>query len=77
MPSGAMFMMVRVRLERFPQFETDAQLVEALMAKESVFCLSGNCFNFPGYLRIVLSVPTDLLEEALNRILCFCSEFCD
>ncbi|CAG2120499.1 unnamed protein product, partial [Medioppia subpectinata] len=68
MPSGAMYIMVRVVMEYFPEFESDLHLVEALVSEESVFCLPGKCFQYPGYVRIVLSVPTDMLKDALNRI---------
>ncbi|CAG2182476.1 unnamed protein product, partial [Oppiella nova] len=49
MPSGAMYLMVRVDMNHFPQFESDLHLVEALVAEESVFCLPGKCFQYPGY----------------------------
>ncbi|XP_054164367.1 tyrosine aminotransferase-like [Oppia nitens] len=72
MPSGAMYIMVSVDMIYFPEFASDLELVERLVSEESVFCLPGKCFQYPGYVRIVLSVPTDLLKEALNRIDYFC-----
>lgn len=77
MPSGAMYVMVRVSIRNFPQFETDLQFVERLVAEQSVFCLPGQCFNYGSdgnyaYFRIVLTVPYELMREALNRIGNFC-----
>lgn len=42
MPDGAMYMMVKIELERFPQFVTTLDLIRSLMEEESVFCLPGD-----------------------------------
>jgi len=73
MPRGAMYMMVKVDMERFPHFTTDLQFIERLVAEESVHCMPGKCFNYPGYMRLVLTLPLRLLNEALDRIHSFCS----
>lgn len=73
MPQGAMYMMVRVDMSRFPDFKSDLEFVERLVSEESVFCLPGKCFNYPNYFRIVLTVPEPLLLQACNRMLSFCS----
>jgi len=73
MPQGAMYMMVRVDMSRFPQFKNDLHFVESLVSDQSVFCLPGKCFNYPNYFRIVLTVPEVLLSEACDRMLEFCS----
>ena len=57
-------MMVRIDRSRFPGFKSDLQFVERLVAEQSVFCLPGKCFNYPNYVRIVLRVPSALLQEA-------------
>ena len=59
----------------FPTFKSDLELIERLVTEESVFCLPGQCFDFPNYMRIVLTVPFDLTEEACNRIAAFCSRY--
>merc|ERR1712123_567473 len=51
MPQGAMYMMVRVDMSRFPTISNDLQFVEKLVSEESVFCLPGKCFNYPNYIR--------------------------
>merc|ERR1719369_1159628 len=68
-----MYMMVRVDRARLPGFKSDLEIVERLVAEESVFCLPGKCFNYPNYMRIVLTLPSALLSEACDRILEFCS----
>merc|ERR1711936_1439543 len=73
MPRGAMYMMVKVDMERFPQFKTDLDFIEKLVSEESVYCMPGKCFNYPGYMRLVLTLPPGLLCEALDRIHEFCS----
>ena len=56
--------MVKVDMERFPGFTNDLQFVERLVSEQSVFALPGRCFNYPNYIRIVLTVPARLLSEA-------------
>ncbi|RZC43232.1 tyrosine aminotransferase, partial [Asbolus verrucosus] len=72
MPQGTMYMMVEVHFNKFP-FKDGLHFVTKLMEEESVFCLPGDCFQLSGFMRIVLTVPEDLLLEACNRI----SEFCN
>jgi tyrosine aminotransferase len=74
MPSGAMYIMVRIDMKYFPEFDSDLKFVENMVSEQSVFCLPGKCFEYPGYVRVVLSVPTELLEEALIRIELFCKQ---
>ncbi|XP_065352787.1 tyrosine aminotransferase [Cloeon dipterum] len=72
MPQGAMYMMVGLDLAKFSLFPTEIQFVEQLVTEESVFCLPGKCFDYPGYIRLVLTVPTEIMIEACNRIGQFC-----
>ena len=58
-------------MQHFPAFASDLQLMERLVAEESVFCLPGQCFEYPDFMRLVLTVPADLMREACNRIACF------
>uniref|UniRef100_A0A6P4F913 Tyrosine aminotransferase-like n=1 Tax=Drosophila rhopaloa TaxID=1041015 RepID=A0A6P4F913_DRORH len=73
MPNGAMYMMIGVSIERFPAFKDDTHFVQELVNEQSVFCLPGSCFEYPGYVRIVLTVPGPMIEEACSRM----AEFCD
>jgi len=72
-PQGAMYMMVRIEMEKFPEFSTDLEFVEKLVSEQSVFCLPGKCFNIPNFVRIVLTVPGDKMAEACARIAEFCA----
>ncbi|XP_033228751.1 tyrosine aminotransferase [Belonocnema kinseyi] len=72
MPDGAMYMMVHIDMHSFPEFQSDLEFVQRLLAEESVFCLPGQCFDYPSYMRLVITVPIDMLEEACSRIEQFC-----
>ncbi|XP_064540813.1 tyrosine aminotransferase [Drosophila montana] len=72
MPNGAMYMMIGLSKEHFSAFKDDTHFVQELVNEQSVFCLPGSCFAYPGYLRIVLTVPSAMLEEACVRIAEFC-----
>lgn len=73
MPQGAMYMMIRFQKEHFPQFIDGREFIAQMMKEESVFPLPGEAFFLPNFMRIVLTVPAELIEEAIQRI----SEFCD
>ncbi|XP_017766875.1 PREDICTED: tyrosine aminotransferase [Eufriesea mexicana] len=72
MADGGMYMMVYIDLPCFPEFNSDLEFVQRLLMEESVFCLPGQCFDYPSYMRLVITVPMDMLEEACQRIQEFC-----
>ncbi|XP_031345368.1 tyrosine aminotransferase [Photinus pyralis] len=72
MPAGTMYMMIKIEIQCFPQFRTGLELMQRLMEEESVFCLPGECFGISGFMRIVLTVPFDMLKEACERMSAFC-----
>ncbi|XP_043789175.1 tyrosine aminotransferase isoform X1 [Apis laboriosa] len=72
MPNGAMYMMVYIDLPCFPEFNSDLEFVQRLLMEESVFCLPGQCFDYPSYMRLVITIPMEMLEEACQRIQEFC-----
>uniref|UniRef100_A0A1B6DJB1 Aminotransferase class I/classII large domain-containing protein n=2 Tax=Clastoptera arizonana TaxID=38151 RepID=A0A1B6DJB1_9HEMI len=72
MPQGAMYMMIGIDMLNFPEFACSLEFAEAMVMEESAFCLPGECFNYPGYMRIVLTVPEELIREACFRIKHFC-----
>ncbi|XP_076337363.1 tyrosine aminotransferase-like [Tachypleus tridentatus] len=73
MPAGAMYMMVGIDMDRFGEFTSDLEFVERMVSEQSVFCLPGTCFNYPDFMRIVLTVPEEQMQEACERIADFCS----
>lgn len=71
-PEGAMYVLVRVDLEAFRGCSTDTMFAEELLAEESVLVLPGECFQASGYVRIVTTVPENVLQRAWDRIQDFC-----
>ncbi|MBN3315183.1 ATTY aminotransferase, partial [Atractosteus spatula] len=76
-PSGAMYIMVGIDMERFPEFENDVEFTERLVTEQSVFCLPATPFEYPDYFRIVVTVPEEMMVEACNRIREFCEQHYD
>uniref|UniRef100_A0A8D0BKE6 Tyrosine aminotransferase n=1 Tax=Salvator merianae TaxID=96440 RepID=A0A8D0BKE6_SALMN len=71
-PSGAMYLMVGIQMEFFPEFENDVEFTERLIAEQSVFCLPATCFEYPNFFRVVITVPEEMMVEACQRIQEFC-----
>ncbi|MBN3274986.1 ATTY aminotransferase, partial [Polyodon spathula] len=61
-------------MEHFPEFESDVDFTEKLIAEQSVFCLPATCFEYPTFFRIVVTVPEDMMLEACTRIREFCEQ---
>ncbi|XP_055371005.1 tyrosine aminotransferase [Condylostylus longicornis] len=74
MPAGAMYMMIGIEIDKFPEFPDDLEFVQRLVGEQSVFCLPGACFDYPNYMRIVLTVPGEMIKEAADRIAEFCEK---
>lgn len=75
MPKGSMFMFFKVQLENFPQFKTTLEFMQKLANDENVFVFPSECFNFPGFIRIILTAPEKLLIDACDRIEHFCAKY--
>ncbi|KAJ6652484.1 hypothetical protein lerEdw1_011454 [Lerista edwardsae] len=73
-PSGAMYLMVGIEMEQFPEFENDVEFTERLIAEQSVFCLPATCFEYPNFFRVVITVPEEMMAEACRRIRQFCEQ---
>lgn len=73
MPKGSMYLMVQIEMEKFPEYSSCLEFTNALIREESVLVYPGfPSFNFPGFMRIVLTAPEDLIVEAGERIIGFC-----
>jgi tyrosine aminotransferase len=73
--SGAMYIMVRLDLDRFrgsSGISNDVEFCSILLREENVVVLPGACFGAPGYVRIVYCAPPHVLEEAATRLTAFC-----
>ncbi|XP_063686761.1 tyrosine aminotransferase-like [Bolinopsis microptera] len=73
-PQGAMYMMVQLKIDQFEDIGDDMEFVEKLITEQSVFPLPANIFGIPNYVRLVLTVPEDILREACQRIVEFCDQ---
>lgn len=74
-PRGAMYMMIKIELEKFPEFSSCLEFSQGLIREQSVLLFPGfPCFNYPGYFRIVLTVPEEMIVEACVRIKEFCAK---
>ncbi|XP_051580050.1 tyrosine aminotransferase-like [Myxocyprinus asiaticus] len=73
MPSGAMYIMVGIEMEQFPEFQNDVEFTERLVTEQSVFCLPATAFEYPNFFRIVVTVPEETMVEACVRIREFCA----
>ena len=74
MPKGAMYMMVEIDMKNFPDINDELDFVQKLVSEQSVFCLPGKCFDIDNFMRIVLTVPKEMIIEACERIGEFCKE---
>lgn len=68
-------MLTKVQLENFPQFKTTMEFMQKLANDENVFVLPSECFDFPGFFRIILTAPEEMLTEACDRIANFCAKY--
>ncbi|KAK0049755.1 tyrosine aminotransferase, partial [Biomphalaria pfeifferi] len=74
MPRGAMYMMIGIDMRHFPEFTSDIEFTQLLVTEQSVFCLPASCFQYPNYFRVVLTIPTEKVQEACDRIKEFCAQ---
>lgn len=73
MPCGAMYMMVKIEIQDYPDFKSDVDFTERMVTEQSVFCLPATVFEYPNYFRVVLTVPEEMMKEASERIQEFCA----
>jgi len=67
-PKGGIYMLVEVELTKLRGISSTWEFCRRLLLKERVFCLPGDLFQAPGYIRIILCPRLDILKEALARI---------
>lgn len=67
MPSGAMYLMVGINIQEFPEFNNDIDFTKQLVLEESVFCLPGDV-SLPLSLSLLplLSLPSSLSPLILS-----------
>lgn len=69
-----MYMMIGIDVAGFPAHHDDMAILQALLREQSIFCLTGRVFDFPNYMRIVITLPEEMLIEACKRIAEFCAQ---
>ena len=65
MPSGALYMMVGIELDKFPHFNTAVDFIEQLMSEESVFILPGEVS-----IKINVAILINMLIKVCSEIVC-------
>jgi len=72
-PRGAMYLMVRLQEGALQGIGTDdVAFARQVLQEESIAVLPGQCFNAPGFFRVVFAAPPEVLEDAFDRIEEFC-----
>ena len=74
MPSGSIYMMVKIDFSRLENFTDDLTFCQALVSQKSVFVLPGSCFGASDFFRLVITIPQDKITEACQRIVDFCNK---
>ncbi|CAG5105033.1 Oidioi.mRNA.OKI2018_I69.chr1.g1775.t2.cds [Oikopleura dioica] len=67
MPSGAMYMMVKIDFSRLENFSDDMHFCQTLVSEKSVFVLPGSCFGFPNFFRVVIRSPRKKFQKLVNE----------
>jgi tyrosine aminotransferase len=75
MPRGAMFMLLGLELEKFPNIGTSFEFMELLVQEQSVLTHPSELFHLPGFLRLTLTMPTAILVEVCERLSEFCHKY--
>lgn len=65
-------MLVKIDYSAFPQLGDDVGFSTALYRDQAVFVLPGMCFDAPGYVRVVIASPAEIMEEVVERLREFC-----
>jgi tyrosine aminotransferase len=68
---GAMYIMLRIRIEEF-DVANDLEFTQQLLSEENVFVLPGTCFDYPNAFRVVFCADIPTLQQASDRIIRFC-----
>lgn len=72
-PGGSMYCMVRLQPGVLGGIDNDdVAFAGQLLQEESIAVLPGQCFNAPGFFRVVFAAPPEVLNEAFDRVEAFC-----
>jgi len=71
-PGGAMYLMVGIDMEHYPEYKDDIEFAKALVVEQAVFVLPGTIFRAPNFFRVVICPPPEKLKDAMERLKEFC-----
>lgn len=75
MPKGTMFMMIGIELDKFPEFSSCLEFTQNLTREQSLQTIPGDpCLFYPGFIRIVLTAPEEMIIESCKRFDEFCKK---
>lgn len=75
-PKGAMYLMVKLKLDSFNRFiKNDTDFCELLLKEQSVFVLPSTLFNIDNYFRCVTCPPANIMKEVGKRVQQFCKKY--
>lgn len=70
-PSGAMYVMMGIEVEKFEDIKDDVDFTQKLLAEEYVLVLPGTIFQIPNYVRLVICPTLDKLRLVCERLVSF------
>lgn len=71
-PGGAMYVMMNIDVEVFPDIANDVEFAKKLLQEQMVFVLPGSIFGAENFVRIVVCAAIEKLRMAAARIKEFC-----
>jgi len=75
-PQGAMYMMVKINIDKLnTDINDDVRFCQLLLKEKAVCVLPGCIFNCPNFFRVVLCPPPYQIREAIERIKSFCDKY--
>lgn len=68
MAKGAIYMLLGIQLDKFKDLKTSVAFMRRLAEEESILFFPSECFNYPNFLRVVLSTSEETIKEISKRI---------
>lgn len=69
---GAMYAMVRIKVNALVGIKDDADFAQQLLQEENLVVLPGACFGIENFVRILTCPPKDVVSESIDRMNDFC-----
>lgn len=75
-PQGSLYILVKLHPEVLG-IADDVEFCKQLYVKQGLFLMPGSCFDAPGYLRLVIASPDNVMREVISRVGEFCQSLCE